>query len=326
MKIKADGGSVLSPMLFNLYTNDELQIQSKRFIFADDWAIVIQCKTFEEGQETLEQDLKLINDYFTENRLKMNPSKSEVCAFHLNNKEVNRKLEVKLQDVILSHNFHPKYLGITLDRSLTYNEHLTKTALKMRTRINIIQKLAGSTWGANPEVLRESTLGLFVSVGDYGCPIWMNSYHTGKIDTQVNAALRVITGTVKSTPISWLNVLSNITPSILRRNKIAKNLLYRCEFFQNSLLYEVLQDKVQQRFKSRKPIWQSLDSIRNYDAMTEWRVAWDCEQLLNSEYIIDPTVKVNGFSLTRKNWVTLNRIRVNHGRCSSCLFKWGIIE
>ena len=73
-------GSVLSPILFNLYTKNELQLKSLRFMFADDWTIIIQCKTFEESQRILEDDLKIIDEYFKSARLVFNSSKTEVCA------------------------------------------------------------------------------------------------------------------------------------------------------------------------------------------------------------------------------------------------------
>ena len=63
-------------------------------MFADDWAIIIQCKTFEEAQLILEEDLKTIDKYFKSYNLLLNPSKTEVCAFHLNNIEAERKLEI----------------------------------------------------------------------------------------------------------------------------------------------------------------------------------------------------------------------------------------
>jgi len=37
------------------------------------------------------------------------------------------------------------YLGVTLDRTLSYKEHLTKTAGKLKNRNNLLMKLAGST-------------------------------------------------------------------------------------------------------------------------------------------------------------------------------------
>jgi hypothetical protein len=48
---------------------------------------------------------------------------------------------------------HPTYHGVTLDRSLTYNAHLTKTAKKVNARVNLVRKLDGTNWGASSETL-----------------------------------------------------------------------------------------------------------------------------------------------------------------------------
>jgi len=40
---------------------------------------------------------------------------------------------------------HPTYLEVTLDRTLSYREHLAKTAGKLKNRNNLLMKLAGST-------------------------------------------------------------------------------------------------------------------------------------------------------------------------------------
>ena len=79
-------------------------------------------------------------------RLKLNPSKTEVSAFHLNNKLANYHPIIRLNDNILSYNPNPKFLGIVLDRSFTFGKHLKQVALKIRSRNNIVQKLAGSNW------------------------------------------------------------------------------------------------------------------------------------------------------------------------------------
>jgi hypothetical protein len=55
---------------------------------------------------------------------------------------------------------HPKYLGVTLDRSLTYNTHLTKTGQKVAARINTVRKLAGTNWGSSADTLRTASLAL----------------------------------------------------------------------------------------------------------------------------------------------------------------------
>jgi len=45
-------------------------------------------------------------------------------VFHLNNKEAKRELKVKRNNKTLPFCSKSKYLGVTLDRSLTYRRHL----------------------------------------------------------------------------------------------------------------------------------------------------------------------------------------------------------
>ena len=109
-------GSVLSPILFNLYTNDEIPVQAKRFMFSDDWVLVIQCRTFEEAQSILENVLKIVHEYYISCRLLLK-TRRKLKYLRFNNEEANRKLDVVFNGQTLKHNFTPKYLGITLDRN-----------------------------------------------------------------------------------------------------------------------------------------------------------------------------------------------------------------
>lgn len=119
----------------------------------------------------------------------------------------------------MKHNPTPKYLGITLDRSLTYNSHLQKTVAKVRTRNIIIQKLCGTTWGSSASTLRSAALGLVYSSAEYGVPIWLNSSHTSKLDAQLNSTMRTITGCIKSTPGSPFSATSH-TPQLRRQGAL----------------------------------------------------------------------------------------------------------
>jgi len=82
-----------------------------------------------------------------------------------------------------------------------------------------VQKLAGTGWGADANTLRTATIALVYSTAEYGAPAWSNSAHTGKVDTLLNSAMRLISEVVHSTPIPWLSVLSNIAPPEIRRNE-----------------------------------------------------------------------------------------------------------
>ena len=58
----------------------------------------------------------------------------QVCAFHLKNKHSNRGLKISWNGTILEHCDNQVYLGVTLDRSLTYKAHVNKLIGKVSAR------------------------------------------------------------------------------------------------------------------------------------------------------------------------------------------------
>ena len=80
--------SVLSPTLFNIYTNDQpVHDGTKRFIYADDLCITSQFPTFSQVESTIEEVLGELTEYYRNNSLRANPDKTQATAFHLRNRE-----------------------------------------------------------------------------------------------------------------------------------------------------------------------------------------------------------------------------------------------
>jgi hypothetical protein len=63
----------------------------------------------------------------------------------------------------------------------------------------LVRKLTGTNWGANAETSRTASLTIVYSTAEYCALGWLNSFHTSKLDIQLNNTLRLISGTVKST-------------------------------------------------------------------------------------------------------------------------------
>jgi len=162
-----------------------------------------------------------LSDYYDENFLKPNPTKTQVCAFHLKNRGVDRTLEIEWRGTKLDNSAHPKYLGVMLDQSLTYKHHCEKTKLKIATRNNILRKLTGSTWGDNAHTLRVSALPLCFSAGEYDSPVWSRSVHTKQIGTILNESCRLVTGCLKSTLLPKIYQHAGIAPPNIRREVAA---------------------------------------------------------------------------------------------------------
>ena len=125
-------GSDLAPCLFILYISDLPNTVSKKFIYADNLALVYQCEDFEETEKVLEKDLRTMNDYYLDWRLKLNPNKTEVSTFHLNNRMSNKILNITFNDIQIVHNKNPKYLRVWLDRSF-----------KLQVKLQVKEQLIG---------------------------------------------------------------------------------------------------------------------------------------------------------------------------------------
>lgn len=98
-----------------------------------------------------------LNHYFKNWRLKPNLMKIEVTLFHFNNEIANQKINMNFDKQEIKNNRKLKYLGVTLDKTLTYIELLMKTATKLKTRNNIIQNLANTEWLSDTNTFRIST-------------------------------------------------------------------------------------------------------------------------------------------------------------------------
>ena len=209
-------GSVLAPMLFNLYTNDLPVTLCRRFAYADDIYCTMQAQIFAELQcdVTANTARAHITRYCQQWRLKPSASKTIASAFHLQNTRATRELTVLMNGQTLKHDFTPVYPGVTLDRTLSYKTYLSKTAGKLKTRNNLLSKLAGTTWGAITHTLRTTALALCYSMEKYCCPLSSvgRSSFTHQVHSQLNSSMCPITGCLRSTPVPWLPVLAKIAP------------------------------------------------------------------------------------------------------------------
>ena len=70
----------------------------------------------------------------------------------------------------IRHELHSVYLGVTLDCTVNYKQHLTKIANKVKSHNSLLTKRANSSWGANANTLRSSLLALCYSVAEVLLP------------------------------------------------------------------------------------------------------------------------------------------------------------
>jgi Reverse transcriptase (RNA-dependent DNA polymerase) len=142
-------GSVLGPLLFIIYMNEINKVV--RFVdinlFADDTLVCIEGDNFEDAKQKLNQDLKSLTEWFSNNKLKLNASKSMLMLITSSKKKsVNllsnhQNLKIELDGQELKFSECVKYLGVKVDYLLNFSEHIKYTASKIAKKIGYTSRI-----------------------------------------------------------------------------------------------------------------------------------------------------------------------------------------
>ena len=85
-------------------------------------------------EDTLHQDMTTLLAYLQTWKLKLSNTKAVTTAFYCNNREAKRELNVYNNGNLLPPCPVPMYLGVVLDRSLTFHHHLKTLRKKLFTQ------------------------------------------------------------------------------------------------------------------------------------------------------------------------------------------------
>ena len=160
--------------------------------------------------------MSTLSAYLQTWRLKLSHIKTVTAAFHLNNREAKRELKVYSNGRLLPFCPTLTYLGVKLDRSLTFRHHLVALRKKLSSCVTLLRRLVSLGWGAGAKTLCIATLSLVYSTAEYCEPVWCRNAHTRLIDNALNDALRIVTGCLRPTPTDHLPILPGIQSAELR--------------------------------------------------------------------------------------------------------------
>ena len=119
-------GSILGPLLFNIFINDIVKSSTKfNFIlYADDTTLNSTLDSFGQDaveiQNTIVSELQNIFKWLDVNRLCLNVAKSKFMLFHMPQKEIPLLSGVEKIEHVKEFNF----LGLILDSNLNWKAHL----------------------------------------------------------------------------------------------------------------------------------------------------------------------------------------------------------
>lgn len=95
-----------------------------------------------------------------------------------------------------------------------------------------------------------------------GCPVCSHSAHVKKVYVVLKNWLRLIKGTIKSTPFKWQPVLANIITANIRRNEALAREVRKIYSDTSLPINREINGRSDVRLKSRKPIWIKINRLQ----------------------------------------------------------------
>ncbi|GFT01600.1 probable RNA-directed DNA polymerase from transposon BS [Trichonephila clavipes] len=186
-------GSPLGPVLCNIYPNDiPSHPQTMINLFADDTVILATFKNHKSVTLALNKHLALLENYFNQWKVKINVEKTAAVLF---TKRIKPVTPPTLYSTPLQWSQSTKYLGLILDKNLTWKHHILYSRNKFRHALRLIYPLICR----NSEMDMYNKVLLYTAVLrpiiSYGCPVrgYAEKTNVKILETAQNSIIRTIT-------------------------------------------------------------------------------------------------------------------------------------
>ena len=136
-------GSILGPLLFLIYINDIVNSSPALsfILFADDTNILISHRNLTELISIINRELSKVSSWFKCNKLSLNINKTNFMHFHTTRTNETFLYNINIDNLPLEQKKHVKFLGITIDNHLTWNQHICNISSSIAKGIGVLYKV-----------------------------------------------------------------------------------------------------------------------------------------------------------------------------------------
>ncbi|KAL5259046.1 hypothetical protein ACHWQZ_G009499 [Mnemiopsis leidyi] len=225
-------GGILSPFLWNLVVDSLLSFTKEKIPcdlqgFADDLALLatteapkvkgLQCFDADTLREMTQKSLEQINQWCKENGLSLSALKTHSVMFTWRRNwrdQLSKPLQVDDTEIEIRNT--TKFLGVTLDSKLSWNEHIDQKCKKAKGILLQCRRAIGPSWGFNPQTMKWIYTAVVRPTLTYAAMTWINGlykqHNLAKLKSVQRLANILITGALPSTPGDPLNSITNTIP------------------------------------------------------------------------------------------------------------------
>ncbi len=155
----------------------------------------------------MQEAVTRVAEWSRQHKMTLNTEKCEVAFFTSNMHEARWQPTIHLEGQPLRFTPLPKLLGVTLDRALSFGQHITNITAKDAGRCRVLTSLTSKQWGWRKDQLTKIYKALYFSVMLYGAPAWqpwLSATRLEQLERCQIRALRVITGQLQTIPVQTL--------------------------------------------------------------------------------------------------------------------------
>lgn len=220
LKCGVPQGSILGPLLFSIYTSNLITClkSTTPHMYADDTQLYLSFKpdNIDDANMKITRDLALLLKNSESHCLEINPTKSQILLFGpmYTVKKYQHLIDVKINNQNLCVSHSAKNLGLILDTSLRFSEHVNKCVRQAFTNLKLIYSQKSILNQHLRKMLCDS---LVLSQFNYCDAIYgpcLKQYDINRIQLIQNSCVRLIMGirryergvSAKIRELNWLTM------------------------------------------------------------------------------------------------------------------------
>ena len=231
-------GSVLSCLLFLIAINDiasTIPPMVQPSLYVDDLAIFMEVTFIDSAQRVLQRAVDGISSWADANGFRLSTEKTIGVVFHRKRQAANP--HITLYSVPIKFENKVKFLGLTFDKNLKWEAHISDLRGRVMKASNILKVLSHLRWGADRLMLLRIYRYLIRSKMDYGSQMYATANESViyRLSVLHHICLRFCTGAFKSSPIQSLYVESGEPSLKFRRDTISLQHYARIQRLPNSI-------------------------------------------------------------------------------------------
>ena len=192
-KIGVPQGSILGPLLFNVYVNDMVNISNsaKFILFADDTTILSQDPNFNNLILKLETQLDFFHNWCLANKLNINHTKTHCILFGPKILTNTLHFSLKINHIPIPRVQSVKFLGVMVSSNLSWLEHILYISKKISRNLGILNKIKNNFPSFIIKLLYNSLIRPYLT---YCITLWGNSCksHITILTLSQNYFLRIL--------------------------------------------------------------------------------------------------------------------------------------